>query len=565
MNRQHRTEARTRREEDVRARRGLGEVVLDPRDDSDDDARLGRLAFAAAHQDGPADRIPIREQPARERPIDDDRGRARIEILLGPRELASAEQAHGQRGEVVGGHEVDIGARRLVGGGDPDRATFLEFAVRHDRGEARACHARCRADALDGLAVEALRLRRVEPGHAGIERQNQLVVGRETRVDPSRVEGAAHEEAAGGDERHRHRQLPDHEERSGSETPRRPARRARLAFEVGDQGRTRDRPRRSEREACRAEHRERGRRRQKARRGLDDNGDAERHGARHPGAERDARPPAEQQPRRRSAGRKDEALDEQLPHDPEPAAAERLTDCDLPPARHSPREQQVREIQTRHGEDERRHQRQQPSHDLERSARLWPRAHRHPRERADEERPLPVGLRVFGAEVRAQGVQRPIGGGAAHAGLEHAREVQRVVAAIGEAGGPLPERLIDEHVEVAERKPPFRRQQRHRPGEAARGDADDRERAAVDPNGAPDEAPVESRTPPRRIGGNRHGRVHPRALLGRGERPPGRQPDAERPEIVRRHERDERLPRRLSVPDSDGRERVGHQALEHTA
>ena len=72
-----------------------------------------------------------------------------------------------------------------------------------------------------------------------------------------------------------------------------------------------------------------------------------------PRGERARRPPADDETGGRSKRRQRQPLDQQLPHDPRAAAAQRLPDRDLPAAGGSAREQQVGEIEA--GDDQ--HQR----------------------------------------------------------------------------------------------------------------------------------------------------------------------------------------------------------------
>jgi hypothetical protein len=132
---------------------------------------------------------------------------------------------------------------------------------------------------------------------------------------------------------------------------------------------------------------------------------------------------------------------------------------------------------------------------------------------------------------------------------------ERAVGAIVEPGVLVREDVVVDPVVHPQREPHLRRDQRHGAGEAARHDADDGEVDRVDLDGlAQQVGAVLADDGDRDVGA--------RALLLRGERPAGRQPDAERVEEVRRHDVDERLARAVAAGDADHREVVRHQAVE---
>ena len=72
--------------------------------------------------------------------------------------------------------------------------------------------------------------------------------------------------------------------------------------------------------------------------------------------------------------------------------------------------------------------------------------------------------------------------------LQTARKDQRIVRAVPEPAASVLEDVVDDRVEGSKRQPEFRRDERHRPGEATGRHADDGEVASVDLHRAADEA-----------------------------------------------------------------------------
>src|SRR5439155_3160062 len=86
------------------------------------------------------------------------------------------------------------------------------------------------------------------------------------------------------------------------------------------------------------------------------------------------------------------------------------------------------------------------------------RAHAHSWKAAEHERLILVGDRMLALHPPGERVQRLLGGVARDAGAQRARQVNRIVAAVGEAARALLEHLVDDRVEAAEREPPFGRE-----------------------------------------------------------------------------------------------------------
>ena len=276
-----------------------------------------------------------------------------------------------------------------------------------------------------------------------------------------------------------------------------------------------------------------------------------------------AGPQADHRSKRRTDRRERQPFHEQLLHHAPASAAKRLANGDLLAPCGAARQQQVRQVQARHREDERRHQDQQRGEDRHAAVGLRRGAHRHARHAAKKKRLIVIGAGILGVEASGKAVERLIGGGAGRSRLQYPGGDHRVVAAIGQPGRALLEHLADDAVVAAERKPPLRRHEAHRAGKAARRHADNRERRAVHADGAADECRRETGVAPdpERRDRDRHPRPGP--LLVERERTTGRERDAERGEVVRRHDRGKHLPGGVAVADADRGEGVRHQALEH--
>ena len=248
-------------------------------------------------------------------------------------------------------------------------------------------------------------------------------------------------------------------------------------------------------------------------------------------------PPRRRQSTRGADRRQQHPLDDQLPHDLCAAAAERLPHRDLPSSRRASRQQQVRQVQAGDGEHQHGHQCQQAGDHGQRAIVLRPRADAHPRQLAHRKGSIAIGAGILRAKAAGKCVQGRRRRGDCESGLERADQIEGVILAIREAGLPIAEHRVGDRLVGADRQIPLRRDERERSAEAASRDADHREVRSVDADRAADKRGIEMFALPGRVRRNRDSRAAARLLFARRERTAGGQPDAQRLEVVRRHDR----------------------------
>jgi hypothetical protein len=253
-----------------------------------------------------------------------------------------------------------------------------------------------------------------------------------------------------------------------------------------------------------------------------------------------------------------------LTHDVRSARADGQADRDLLPSAHAAREQHVREVQACHEQHDPRHRCEQRRERGELGVVLRVRADGRARQRPDLERVVAI---LGGERLLELPRALPQSGGrrlGRHAGCEPAEQDERVIGAVVEAllRVAASERARG-HLVDARWQPDLRREEGGRATEAQRGDADDREAAAVQPDGRSHERRVFSVPLPQRVAHDRDEQPAARAFFFRREPSSLREARAEHREVVRRDDRGKHTARGVALGEPDDREVVRDDGLEH--
>ena len=160
--------------------------------------------------------------------------------------------------------------------------------------------------------------------------------------------------------------------------------------------------------------------------------------------------------------------------------SKRESDGQFLAARRAARQQHVRDIQARNHENDtgqRQHQARQHLHSNVGGRR---RARTDTRQWIRGQGLVLVLCGVRGLELTGQGVEPSCEHGVTEARLQTAGEDQAIVRPIGQLPVVAPLRIRNDRVEDSKREIDICGQQRHRPGESLRRDADDREVPGID-------------------------------------------------------------------------------------
>ena len=224
--------------------------------------------------------------------------------------------------------------------------------------------------------------------------------------------------------------------------------------------------------------------------------------------------PRQEQPGRATRGSQDQALDDELPHEPCAAGAERLANPEFLHAGQSARQQQVRHVDARDDQQQphRDHQHQQCRARFRIDDPVERRRKAHP--------PIPVRARELTFELRGQLVELGFGLARGHARFQPPQHDDMMVGAV------FPRRVERQrlpHVDVAGESHIARRYADHSPVLAVQRDR------------APDQAGIAAIPLPPQAFAEHDNPAVARRVLVRGERSAPDRPDAERIEEPGRH------------------------------
>ncbi len=152
----------------------------------------------------------------------------------------------------------------------------------------------------------------------------------------------------------------------------------------------------------------------------------------HRAREKAGSPQAHDQTRDSAEKREQKPFGEQLPDDAPPAAAKRQANRDLFPPRRAPRQQHVREIQTRHEQHHRRHSDEQRRDRSDLAVVRWIIAQREARHRPGGERLVFLLNRICALQIRRQRFHGRFGCGRGHSFLKPGDQHQLLAGAAGQ-------------------------------------------------------------------------------------------------------------------------------------
>ena len=442
---------------------------------------------------------------------------------------------------------------------------FRHAAERDHRREAGRLHAGDPAQPVHQPAVDGAALRLVVAREARVDRRERLPLVAVARVGLPGLHRAAREQAGGGQQGQRQRDLGGDEQVAGREPAQAlPRVLAGLLLELGHDARARQLPRRPETEHGGAQHAEGQRRTEHAKVGGPVEGERHRRERQQRRHEQVDRPVTEQQAERAADERQHHPLGQQLLHDPDAAAAEREAHGDFLPPRRAAGQHHVGEVQARDDEDDHRHPDQHGEHSAHVAIVLRARGDRRARQLLHREQLVLVLGRVGALELGGQLPERRRRRLGRQARFQAAHQDERLAAPVRHRrrGRVVAHEIVFDELVRADWHPDLGGCQGGRSSEAARRDPDDRERAAVDADRPAQETDVAAVTLPVRVADDGDSGSASGALLLFGERAAGQQVNAERGEVVPSHRRAERAARGVGLPDADKRHREPHDAAE---
>ena len=507
------------------------------------------LLFLSRELHPAAQRILLAEQTAGEWFVDDDHGWCVYGRFLSRREGSPAQQRQLQRLEIVG---CDNGERGLNArcplafgswrcSGVLNHLAGLELAERHDRGETRRRDARCAADLPQDVCERQPATRLVVAAQCRVDGGDQAAFEREPGIGHARLDRPAHEEASRCQKRQGQGDLTDHEQVPDRKTAA-SAEVGELFLEIGQHVRSGDAPGRAKTGNDRGNHREPHGCGEDTDIRCDIDGDDHWEHRFECRGEQPRAPHREKQAGRATEGREQQTLGQQQANEPASSASQRQSDGDFLPADGPPCQQHVREIQARDQQNEPRHAHQQHRQCAQLGVVPWIGAHGEPRQFLHHQLVVSlicrIGLTQLLGEDREARACSLVGESVPQLADDHQGAIVRIgkTRTIGTG-----EYLVRGDAVDADGEPEFRRDERHRAGEALRRHADDREVVAVEPRRASDHIRRGYPGASRKLVSDDHGLdVAVGPLLFLGERPARGQAHPQRREIVSRDDGRER-------------------------